>query len=175
MEARRLNWSDLSAELQDALAGRLAGLWEAPTDEAAFNALATDKQQALLLLIARLRARNLWHAVRKIENVYGEGGVGVEFTAWPLLDSTLESDTAFTKRWGSHGKAKGFYEKAQPEAALHLLYLKSAPPRWHVHFDLYSPVYSLASALRHLRYEHYGKLRPDWRMIKKALARQVPK
>jgi len=36
-----------AADLRDALNGKLAGLWEALTDEAAFNALSVDKQQAL--------------------------------------------------------------------------------------------------------------------------------
>jgi hypothetical protein len=63
----------------------------------------------------------------------------------------------------------GFYEKGRADAVLHFLYVDGSPRKWYVHFDLYSPVHSPLSALRHLRYEFLGKLTPDWRMIQKCL------
>jgi hypothetical protein len=52
---------------------------------------------------------------------------------------------------------------------LHFLYQEGEPRTWYVHFDLYSPVHSPGSALKHLRHEFLGKLTPDWRMIAKFL------
>jgi hypothetical protein len=171
-DVRQLLWSELAAELGDALKGKLAGLWDAPTDQAAFNALSIDKQQALLLVLARLQAKDLWNLVRSITNVYGEGGVGVEFVPWPMLESTLARRKDFTRRWANHRDTSGgFYEKSRSDAVLHFLYVNAVPRRWYVHFDLYSPVYSAASAFKHLRHEFIRKATPDWRMIKKALAR----
>ena len=66
----------------------------------------------------------------------------------------------------------GFYEKRRGDAALHFLYVAGQPQKWYVHFDLYSPVYSLVSLLKHVRYEFVGKLTPDWRMIQKLLKAQ---
>ena len=167
----QLLWSELAAELRDSLKGKLAGLWDAPTDEAAFNALSIDKQQALLLILARLQANDVWHLVRKITYVYGEGGVGIGFICWPVLESTLARRKDFTRRWANHPDTSGgFYEKFRSNAVLHFLYVNAEPRRWYVHFDLYSPVYSAASAFKHLRYEFIRKVTPDWRMIKKALA-----
>ena len=161
-----LRWSDLSVELREALAGKLTGLWGAPSDEEAFDALATDKQQALLLILTRLREKNLWPGVKKISNVYGEGGVGIEFTPWPMIESTLSRRKDFTRRFASHKDTTGgFYERDRAEAALHFLYVDENPRKWYVHFDLYSPVYSPGSAFRHLRHEFIGEAKPDWRMI----------
>ena len=47
----RLHWSDLSIDTRELLAGKLAGLWESPTDEAAFDSWPADKQQAMLLIL----------------------------------------------------------------------------------------------------------------------------
>jgi hypothetical protein len=171
-DVRQLLWSELAAELRDTLKGKLAGLWDAPTDEAAFNALSIDKQQALLLVLARLQAKDVWHLVKNITNVYGEGGVGIEFIPWPLLESTLARRKDFTRRWANHRDTSGgFYEKSRTDAVLHFLYVNALPRRWYVHFDLYSPVHSAASAFQHVRHEFIRKATPDWRMIKKALAR----
>jgi hypothetical protein len=52
---------------------------------------------------------------------------------------------------------------------LHFLYQEGTPRTWYVHFDLYSPVHSVGSALKHLRHEFIGKVTPDWRMISKCL------
>ena len=78
-----LLWKDLAADVRDAIAGKLTGLWGAVSDEAAFDNFAIDKQQALLIIASRMRAKELWHVVNKIDNVYGEGGVGC-FSAWRL-------------------------------------------------------------------------------------------
>jgi hypothetical protein len=143
-------------------------LWGARTDEDAFDALAIDKQQTLLLILSRLREKNLWRAVKQLTNIYGDGGVGIEFTPWPMIESTLSRRKDFTRRLASHKDTSGgFYERDRAEAALHFLY--ENPGKWYVHFDLYSPVYSAGSAFRHLRHEFIGDAKPDWRMIQQRL------
>jgi hypothetical protein len=165
-----LRWSELSGDLRDALTGKLTGLWGARSDEGAFDALAIDKQQALLLILSRLREKNLWQGVKQITNIYGEGGVGIEFTPWPMIESTLSRRKDFTRRLASHKDTTGgFYERDREEAALHFLYVDENPRKWYVHFDLYSPVYSAGSAFRHLRHEFIGEGKPDWRMILRRL------
>lgn len=150
--------------------GKLSGLWGAASDEDFFNACAVDKQQTLLIMVSRLKAKNLWQAIKKIENVYGEGGVGLAFSAWPLLESTLRARKDFTRLLANHkGSSGGFYEKGRADAILHFIYEDGSPRKWYVHFDLFSPVYSLISAIKHLRYEKIGKLTPDWRMIQERL------
>ena len=169
---QHLLWSDLDAEWRRALTGKLANLWGASSDEAAFDGLSIDKQQALLLLIERLEAKELWQFVKTVTNVYGEGGVGIEFTAAPLLEASLLRRQDFTRRWANHRDTSGgFYEKARHEAILHFLYVNGSPRQWYVHFDLYSPVHSAFSAFKHVRHEFIRKATPDWRLIKKALAR----
>lgn len=168
--ARQLRWNDLAAEQREELSGKLRGLWGASNDIEAFNSLAVEKQQALLLVLSRMRARNLWSAVKQITNIYGEGGVGIAFFAWPTIRSTLERSRDFTKRFANHKDTTGgFYEKGRATCVLHFLYVDGDPSKWFVHFDLHSPVKSPASAYKHLRYEFIGKVRPDWRMIEKNL------
>jgi hypothetical protein len=163
-----LLWHELTPETRDLLRGKLAGLWGAADDQQAFDRLSTDKQEALLLFARRLNEKNLWPAVRRIENVYGLSGVGMDFRAWPFLASVLTSRGDFTRRFARHRPAAGgFYEKGRHDAALHFLYQDSEPRIWHVHFDLYSPVRSLRSAVKHLRHEYFGKVTPDWRQIKR--------
>jgi len=163
-------WHDLPPDARDEFTGRLSGLWGTASDEAAFNSLLVDKQQALLLILRRMRAKQLWHVVRKIENLYGEGGVGMTFTAWPLIESTLSRRTDFTRLFARHEETDGgFYERGRAEAVLHFLYQEGSPRRWSVHFDLYSPVHSVGSALKHFRHEFLGKLRPDWKIIQQRL------
>lgn len=165
-----LTWSTLPAETQELLAGKLAGLWDAPTDAAAFDSWPLDKKRALLLLLDRLHAKGLWDLVKRVTNVYGEGGVGLEFEAWPKIKSTLSSRCDFTHRFASHNDTSGgFYEKDRDTAILHFLFQEGEPRRWYVHFDLYSPVHSPGSAFRHLRHEYLGKTKPDWRTIAKHL------
>ena len=165
-----LQWHELSQDVRDALAGKLNGLWGAPTDAQAFNGLAVDKQQALLLVLKRMQEESLWSLVRKVNNVYGEGGVGIAFFAWPVIKSTLQRRKDFTRRFANHKDTTGgFYERRRAEAVLHFLYVEGNPPTWYVHFDLYSPVHSAGSAYRHFRHEFVGKLTPDWRMIRQSL------
>lgn len=161
------SWQNLADEFREALTGKLSGMWGAASDEAAFDSLPLDKQQALLIFTARLRAKGLWQLIRKITNVYGEGGVGLGFAAWPLIISTLDRRKDFTRRFANHqGASGGFYEKARSRAALHFLYQDGESQEWQVHFDLYSPVHSPESALNHWRHEVIGKLTPDWKMIR---------
>ncbi|PWT88581.1 MAG: hypothetical protein C5B55_12865 [Blastocatellia bacterium] len=166
----KLIWTSLNSDVREQLQGKLEGLWGATSDAAAFDSLAIDKQRALLLLLKRLRAKGLWHVVQKVNNVYGEGGVGLQFAAWPVVESTLSRRSDFTRRFANHKDTTGgFYEKDRSQAVLHFLYQDGTPRVWYVHFDLYSPVYSPGSALKHLRHEFIGKLTPDWRMIAKCL------
>jgi hypothetical protein len=163
-------WKDLADDTREALAGKLSGLWGAASDEQAFDACTVDKQQTLLIMTARLQAKSLWHVIRKIDNVYGEGGVGISFSAWPLVESTLRARKDFTRFLANHKDTTGgFYEKGRADAVLHFLYVEGMPRKWYVHFDLYSPVHSPLSALKHLRYEFIGKLTPDWRIIQQCL------
>ena len=165
-----LSWATLPPKTRELLRGKLAGLWDAPTDAAAFDSWAPDKQQALLLLLDRLCAKDLWDLVRRVKNVYGEGGVGIEFEAWPKIESTLSKRRDFTRRFANHKDTSGgFYEKDRGTAVLHFLFQEGEPRRWYVHFDLYSPVHSAGSVLKHLRHEYLGKTKPDWRMIAKHL------
>lgn len=168
--AFQIRWRDLPADTRDALSGKLVGLWGAESDEAAFDSLSEDKQEALLLVFSRMHAKGLWGLVRNVENVYGEGGVGISFAAWPLIRSTLTRRKDFTRLFANHKDTSGgFYEKGRAKAVLHFLFQEGSPPKWYVHFDLYSPVHSPGSAARHLRHEFMGKLCPDWKMIKESL------
>ena len=163
----QISWRDLSFEVRDALSGKLVGLYGAPGDEVAFDALTEDKQQALLLLLRRLQAKGLWHVIRRIQNVYGLHGVGLSFSAWPLIESTLAGRRDFTRLFANHKDCSGgFYEKGRSRAVLHFLYKDGDPRKWYVHFDLFSPVYSPRSATSHLRHEVIRKFRPDWKTIK---------
>jgi hypothetical protein len=165
-----LRWRELPGDIRWALTGKLVNLWGAPSDEAAFDSLTIDKQQALLLILERLRERKLWDTVKRIENIYGEGGVGIRFTAWPVLQSRLLRRRDFTRLLANHKDTSGgFYEKGRAEGILHFLFQEGNPRSWYVHFDLYSPVHSLGSATRHLRYEVIRKVRPDWKMIRECL------
>lgn len=167
-----ITWTTLPAETRELLARKLVGLWNAPSDQAAFDSWPLDKRHALLLLLDRMYAKGLWHLVKRVTNVYGEGGVGLEFEAWPRIQSTLANRRDFTRRFANHGDTTGgFYEKNRGAAVLHFLFQEGEPRRWYVHFDLYSPVHSIGSALRHLRHEFLGKLKPDWREIAKHLKR----
>lgn len=165
-----LTWRTLSPETRELLSGRLVGIWGAASDEAAFDSWPLDKQQALLLLAERLSEKGLWQLVKQVTNVYGEGGVGIQFIAWPMIESTLKRRSDFTRRFANHKDTSGgFYEKTREDAVLHFLFQEGEPRQWYVHFDLYSPVHSVTSALKHLRHEFIGGLRPNWQMIAKSL------
>ena len=169
-EVNPILWKDLSDVEREALTGKLSGLWGAVSDEASFNSLAVDKQQTLLIMVSRLRTKDLWQIIKKIDNVYGEGGVGIGFSAWPNVLATLRGRKDFTRFLANHNDTTGgFYEKGRGDAVLHFLYVDGEPQKWYVHFDLYSPVHSPFSALSHLRHEFVGKLTPDWQMIKRSL------
>lgn len=168
--AKPLAWADLSDETKELLRGKLAGMWGAASDTAAFDSWPVDKQHALLLLLRRMHAKKLWHLVKRITNVYGEGGVGLQFEAWPMIESTLSRRDDFTRLLANHSDTSGgFYEKQRAAAVLHFLFQEGSPRTWYVHFDLYSPVHSPVSAWKHLRHEFIGKVKPDWRMIEKFL------
>ncbi len=163
----QISWSDLSFDSREALVGKLVGLYGATRDDLAFANLAEDKQQALLLLMGRMRAKRLWHVVQRVHNVYGVHGVGLSFSAWPMIESTLATRDDFTRRFANHNDCSGgFYEKGRARAVLHFLYQNGEPRKWYVHFDLFSPVYSPRSAANHLRHEVLRKFRPDWETIK---------
>ena len=167
---QKAKWADLPAEVQEGLAGRLNGLYGQTDDAAAFNSLAVDKQNALLILFARLSELGLWDSVRRVENVYGEGGVGMNFKAWPMLVSTLERRNEFTSRFAKHGDtAGGFMEKGSNVGSLHFLYQDGAERAWGVHFDLYNPWSSPLNAWRHLRDEKLSGYTPDWTRIGQVL------
>lgn len=167
-EVSIISWHKLSFDVREALSRRLVGLYGAATDELAFDALSEDKQEALLLLLRRMREKRVWHVVRRVQNVYGLHGVGLSFSAWPLIESTLDAHDAFTRRFANHKDCSGgFYEKGRPRAVLHFLYQNGEPRKWYVHFDLFSPVYSPRSAASHLHHEVLRKFRPDWKTIKK--------
>src|SRR5262245_5460266 len=154
MAEKVLQWLDLSAEARELLAGKLVGLWQAPSDAAAFESWPIDKQQALVLLLRRLREMNLWQMVKQVTNIYGEGGVGIQFYAWPMIESTLTRRKDFTRLFANHkDTAGGFYEKRRDSAVLHFLFQEGDPRVWYVHFDLYSPVHSPRSAMNHFRHE----------------------
>ncbi len=169
-DVSQLRWSDLSDDLREALKDKLTGLWGAIGDEEGFDSLSIDKQQALLLIQSRLREKGLWHLVKHVTNLYGEGGVGIEFTPWPVLESTLAGRRDFTQRLAKHRDTTGgFYERGRSEAALHFLYVDQTPPKWYVHFDLYSPVHSASSAFKHFRFEYFRKVKPNWQVIQQRL------
>jgi hypothetical protein len=165
-----LRWTTLPHQSRELLTGKLIGLWGAASDEAAFDSWPVDKQRALLLLMKRLDELDLWRLVRQITNVYGEGGVGIQFLAWPMIESTLRRRKDFTRRFANHKDTTGgFYEKRRCDAILHFLFQEGDPRLWYVHFDLYSPIHSPSSAFKHFRHEFLGGVTPDWRMIDKCL------
>jgi hypothetical protein len=170
-KAERLNWRELSADTRHALAGRLKGLYERAADESAFDQLALDKQQALLILLRRFRELNLWETVRRVENVYGLGGVGMNFAVWPFIKSTLERRADFTSWFARHrDTTAGWIERNRGCASLHVLYVDEGTERkWAAHFDLYNPWASPMNAWRHLLHEKFRRYTPDWHAISYSL------
>ncbi len=169
--AESLSWARLAEGRRAALGGRLAGLFEHTSDEAAFDSLAADKQQALLLFVGRLGSLGLWDSVRRVTNVYGMGGVGLEFVAAGDFSAALDAHPSFTRRFAAHGDtAEGFLEKGRSRAALHILRPRDGRDwHWAAHFDLHSPLATPASALRHFYLEKVRGRTPDWREIRVAL------
>lgn len=143
---------------------RLIGLYGIDGD---YNVLPRDKQEALALLSRRFIELGLWQGVRRIVNVYGEGGVGMNFEADPDFKDLLRARRDFTSTLARRDNTGGFFERGRRRASLHFLYIDrpGAERDWHAHFDFYSPMGSVLSALQHLYYERFGNFHPDWRMI----------
>ncbi len=170
--ARPLRWHDLSDNTRRALEGKLQSLYEHTSDESAFDALTVDKQQALLIFVRRFVELDVWDSVRRVENVYGAGGVGINFTAWPVLESMLRRKRIFTARFASHKDAViGFLERRRQMAALHFLCSNKESRQWSAHFDLYSPLAFPYGMWRHLLHEKLRRETPVWFQIKRALWR----
>jgi hypothetical protein len=163
-----LKWRELSKEMRAALDRRLEGLYGGARDEAVFDQLALDKQQALLILARRLLELNLWETVRRLTNLWGENGVGMHFLAWPFLESTLERRGNFSTWFATHRHTtRGFIERGTGRRpSLHVLYADGGETRgWEAHFDLYNPWASPFNAWRHLVHEKMRRETPDWRII----------
>jgi hypothetical protein len=166
----KLRWDDLPEALSDELAPKLEGLYGHADAASAFDSLAADKQQALLLFASRLGDLNLWREIESVENIYGIGGVGMSFRARRGLAGALAAHGRFTSRFASHGDcAEGFLETGRARAALHFLRMKGDASRWSIHFDLHAPAATPLSALRHFWREKVRGETPDWEMIKSAL------
>lgn len=166
----QLRWHQLSADCREDLRGKLVGLWESVDDEVAFESLSVPAQQALLLILDRLKAESLWQMIKRISNVWGEGGVGFEFTAWPVLHSTLSRRRDFQRRFANHRDTDGgFFERGRARSVMHFLYVEGNPRRWSLHFDLYNPLHSPVTAWRHYRHEVVSKVKPDWQVIQQGL------
>jgi len=164
------SWNSLSKEERWLLNGRLVGLYGHGNDGAAFDSLSIDKQQALLLLMGRFEQLGLWDRVKGIENVYGEGGVGFAFKASNDFRTWIQLNPNFTSRFATHRNTEaGFLECGRRSAALHLLYVRSDIDLWEAHFDLYSPVGSVSSAIMHLIKEKLARKTPNWLEIKEAI------
>lgn len=179
--ARRLRWQQLSTNTRHMLDGKLRGLYEHADNGSAFDALDVDKQQSLLIFAHRLTELNLWDLIKRVENVYGTGGVGINFTAWPLLESALRRCIDFTAMFAKHkGASVGFLERGRTLASLHFLRAAKQPEPnnlrqpepgslWSAHFDLYSPLAFPKGMWKHLLQEKLRKETPDWRRIKHTL------
>jgi hypothetical protein len=163
----KLRWQDLPQATQEALSGKLEGLYGNARDEDAFDSLAVDKQQALLILARRFIELNLWTTVVRIGNVYGEGGVGMNFEPSPLLLALISTRLDFTNRFANHkDTTEGFIERGVGRASLHILYVDRGEERhWAAHFDLYNPWASPMNAWLHLLNEKIRGYTPDWRAI----------
>lgn len=166
VQASCLTWEGLSNEARARLARKLEGLYGAQNDAEAFDYLVLDKQQALLLLMRRLTELELWSTIARIENVYGEGGVGMSFKAWPFLLSTLREHQAFTSLFARHhNNSGGFMEIKRPRGSLHFCYVDGDVREWAVHFDIYNPWASPLNAWRHLLHEKLKSEAANWKII----------
>jgi hypothetical protein len=167
----KLRWRELPERTRALLERKLEGLYGGTDDEAVFDSLAVDKQQALLILARRFLTLELWETVRRIENLYGEGGVGMSFIAWPFIQSTLEGRADFTTWFARHrNTTRGFIERGRTLASLHILYRDGVANLFEAHFDLYNPWASPLNAWRHLLHEKLRRETPDWRVIGNALS-----
>jgi hypothetical protein len=165
-----VSWRQLPDTVRAAFNRRLEGMYGGGNDETVFDSLTLDKQQALLIFLRRFQCLKLWDTVCRIENLYGEGGVGMHFDAWPFIRSTLERRREFTTWFATHrGMSGGFVERGAGQGSLHILYRGDGSGMWEVHFDLYNPWASPLNAWRHLLHEKMRKETPDWRTIAVAL------
>ena len=166
-EAPLLKWPSLHDDTKTALGGKLAGLYGWSRTDEVFDSLAMNRQQALLLLLRRFQELTLWDAVRNVTNVYGEGGVGIDFIAWPLLRTTLERRKDFTRLLAGHRNNEGgFRERKKVDGpALHIVMVETNKGRWAAHFDLYDPLSSPLNLWRHIYHEAWRGELPDWRVI----------
>jgi hypothetical protein len=166
-----LRWTGLPEWTRLALDRRLEGLYGGERDAEIFDSLPLDKQQALLILAQRLMELKLWDAVRRVQNLYGEGGVGMHFLAWPILKSSLRRRRNFSTWFATHKNTTlGFIERGKRLGSLHILYSEgSAGAVWEAHFDLYNPWASPVNAWRHLLHEKMRREVPNWRIIGAAL------
>lgn len=167
VDAPLLTWSHLREDTRAALSGKLNGLFGWLRTDEVFDSLAVNRQQALLLLLRRCQELRLWDTVRLISNIYGEGGVGIEFVAWPLLRSTLERRRGFTRLLAGHRNNEGGFRerKKTPGPALHVVMVENANHLWAAHFDLYDPLSSVVNLWRHIYREGWRRELPGWRQI----------
>ena len=123
-----------------------------------------ERQQALLLLLRRFLELRLWEAVRTITNIYGEGGVGIEFVAWPVLRSTLERRRGFSRLLAGHRNNQGGFRerRKQPGPSLHVVMVATEERYWAAHFDRYNPLFSPLEAWRHIYREGIRGELPSW-------------
>lgn len=159
-----LSWGGLDESTRWALAGKLRGLWGWSHDDEVFDALPTHRQQALLLLLRRLQQLGLWEAVRTITNIYGEGGVGIEFVAWPMLRSKVVRRRRFSRILAGHRNNQGGFRerRKQPGPALHVVMVAAERGQWAAHFDRYNPLRSPLEAWRHIYRESFRGELPSW-------------
>jgi hypothetical protein len=167
IDAPRLLWSQLRADTRAALSNKLNGLFGWSRTDEVFDSLAQNRQQALLLILRRFQELSLWETVRMITNVYGEGGVGIEFNSWPLLRTTLDRRRDFTRLLAGHRNNEGGFRERKKTSgpALHVVMVDRANHRWAAHFDLYDPLSSVLNLWRHLYLEGWRRQLPVWRQI----------
>jgi hypothetical protein len=170
-DATPSRWAELPAETRALLAGRIGGLYGHGSDESAFDSLPVDKQQTLLIFARRFARFGLWRGVERVTNVWGEGGVGIDFVAAEDFFAAVGSHPRFTPRFAGHGGATagGFYEKQRARAALHFLRMRADPNHWAAHFDEHGPLAGPFSLLRHLWHEVFRGRTPGWRAIQTTL------
>lgn len=169
-------WTELPESIRRGLRGKLTGVYGSGDDETAFAAATQDKREALVLLMRRLTGIDLWKHVGKIVDVYGEGGVGMYFSAASDLRSALRSRSDFSRMFARHGdNSGGFLERNRRRAALHFLYIDSSDGNrdWHVHLDFYGPIGSLFSIAQHLYYERWQKFIPNWEIMKEFVTEEI--
>ena len=166
-----LSWKELPANIRRALDGPLNGLYQHARAADAFNALTEDKQQALRMLTKCFLTLELWPHVRSVGNVWGEGGVGMNFTAWPSFLETLRWHRKFSRRLAQRpGQDGGFRETHVKHGGLHILFKGRGESRlWDAHFDMYNPLFSPSNTVLHVWNEVINSKTPDWQMVEKWL------